>query len=79
MTTAPKLSAQAKRENARRKRQARATLDAYAEITGQHREDDETLLCDLLADCMHLMGRESVEGRLFMAGEHYEAEARGEE
>jgi hypothetical protein len=39
-----------------------------------HLESDETLLCDLLADCMHLMGREAVEGRLFMAGEHYEAE-----
>ena len=78
MTTAPKLSAKANRENARRRKQARRALDAYAEITGQHREGDETLLCDLLADCMHLLGRESVEGRLFMAGEHYEAEARGE-
>lgn len=75
----PKLPAKAKRENARRRKQARRVLDAYAEITGQHREDDETLLCDLLADCMHLLGRESVEGRLFMAGEHYEAEARGED
>ena len=79
MTTAPKLTAQANRENARRRRLTRRVLDAYADITGQHREDDETLLCDLLADCMHLMGREAVEGRLFMAGEHYEAEARGGE
>ena len=81
MTTTPKLSAQAKRENARRKRQARAALDAYAEMMGPHMhlESDETLLCDILADCMHLMGREAVEGRLFMAGEHYEAEARGED
>lgn len=76
-----KLSAKAKRENARRKRQARAALDAYAEMMGPHMhlESDETLLCDLLADCMHLLGRESVEGRMFMAGEHYEAEAKGEE
>ena len=81
MKTAPKLSAKAKRENARRKRQARAALDAYAEMMGPHMhlESDETLLCDLLADCMHLMGREAGEGRLFMAGEHYEAEARGED
>lgn len=81
MKTAHKLSAQAKRENARRKRQARAVLDAYAEMMGPHMhlESDETLLCDILADCMHLMGREAVEGRLFMAAEHYEAEARGED
>lgn len=81
MTTKPKLSAQAKRENARRKRQARAVLDAYAEMMGPHMhlESDETLLCDILADCMHLMGREAVEGRLFMACEHYEAESRGED
>jgi hypothetical protein len=44
-----------------------------------HLESDETLLCDILADCMHLMGREAVEGRLFMAGEHYEAERTGQE
>ena len=74
-----KPTTKAARENARRKRQARETLNAYAEITKQQREADETNLCDLLADCMHLMGREAVEGRLFMAGEHYEAEARGEE
>ena len=80
MTTEPiKLPAKAKRENARRKRQARAALDAYAQITRQYGEDDETLLCDLLADCMHLMGRESVEGRVYWAAEHYEAEARGED
>lgn len=81
MTTAPKLSAKAKRENIERRKQARKMLDAYAEMMGPHMhlESDETLLCDLLADCMHLLGRESVEGRMFMAGEHYEAEARGEE
>jgi hypothetical protein len=79
MTTAPKLSAEGRRLLSRRKRNARQALDAYAQITGQHGEDDETLLCDLVADCIHLMGREAVEGRLSMAGEHYEAEARGEE
>ena len=81
MTTTPKLTASQKRENLARRKQARKTLDAYADMMGPHMhlESDETLLCDLLADCMHLMGREAVEGRLFMAGEHYEAEARGEE
>ena len=81
MTTTPKLTASQKRENIARRKQARKTLDAYAEMMGPHMhlESDETLLCDLVADCMHLMGREAVEGRLFMAGEHYEAEARGEE
>ena len=79
MTTAPKLTRTQQRENAARRKQARKALDAYAAITGQHWEDDETLLCDLLADCMHLMGREAVEGRMFMASEHYEAERRGEE
>lgn len=76
-----KLSAKANRENIERRKQARKMLDAYAEMMGPHMhlESDETLLCDLLADCMHLMGREAVEGRLFMAGEHYEAEARGED
>jgi hypothetical protein len=74
-----KPTTKAARENERRKRQARETLNAYAEITKQQRETDETNLCDLLADCMHLMGREAVEGRLFMAGEHYKAEAKGEE
>jgi hypothetical protein len=42
-------------------------------------EDDETMLCDMLADFMHLMGREAVEGRMFMAAEHYEAERTGQE
>ena len=81
MTAAPKLTAGQKRENIARRKQARKILDAYADMMGPHMhlESDETLLCDLLADCMHLMGREAVEGRLFMAGEHYEAEARGEE
>ena len=81
MTTTPKLTASQKRENLARRKQARKTLDAYADMMGPHMhlESDDTLLCDLLADCMHLMGREAVEGRLFMAGEHYEAEARGEE
>ena len=79
MTTTPNLTASQKRENLARRKQARKMLDAYADMMGPHMhlESDETLLCDLLADCMHLMGRESVEGRLFMAGEHYEAEARG--
>jgi len=79
MKTAPKLTRTQQRENADRRKQARKLLGAYAAITGQHREDDETLLCDLLADCMHLMGRESVEGRVYWAAEHYEAERRGEE
>ena len=81
MTTAPKLSAKANRDNLARRKQARKTLDAYADMMGPHMhlESDETLLCDILADCMHLMGREAVEGRLFMAGEHYEAEAKGED
>jgi hypothetical protein len=74
-----KPTTKAARENARRKRQAREALSAYAEITKQQREADETNLCDLLADCMHLMGREAVEGRMFMAGEHYEAETKGED
>ena len=81
MTTTPKLTASQKRENIARRKQARKMLDAYADMMGPHMhlESDETLLCDLLADCMHLMGREAVEGRLFMAGEHYEAERTGQE
>ena len=81
MTTAPKLPRKQQRENAARRKQARKALDAYAGIIGAviGLEDDETLLCDLLADCMHLMGRESVEGRVYWAAEHYEAERRGEE
>ena len=81
MATTPNLTASQNRDNLARRKQARKTLDAYADMMGPHMhlESDETLLCDLLADCMHLMGREAVEGRLFMAGEHYEAEARGEE
>ncbi len=79
MTTKPKLSAEGRRLLSLRKRNARQALDAYAQITGQQGEDDETLLCDLLADCMHLMGRDSVDGRTYWAAEHYEAEARGED
>lgn len=81
MTTEPKLTASQNRDNLARRKQARKILDAYADMMGPHMhlESDETLLCDLLADCMHLMGREAVEGRLFMAGEHYEAEAKGED
>jgi hypothetical protein len=75
------MTTKATRENIARRKHARKILDAYAEMMGPHMhlESDETLLCDLLADCMHLMGREAVEGRLFMAGEHYEAEAKGED
>ena len=81
MATTPNLTASQNRDNLARRKQARKTLDAYADMMGPHMhlESDETLLCDLLADCMHLMGCEAVEGRLFMAGEHYEAEARGED
>jgi hypothetical protein len=81
MTTTPKLTRTQQRENAARRKQARKALDAYAAILGASMqfEDDETLLCDLLADCMHLMGRESVEGRVYWAAEHYEAERSGEE
>ncbi len=80
MTTAPKLTRTQQRENAARRKQARKALDAYAAILGASArfEDDETLLCDLLADCMHLMGREAVEGRMWMAAEHYEAERTGQ-
>jgi methanogenic corrinoid protein MtbC1 len=78
MKTAPKLPRKQQRENAARRKQARKALDAYAEITDIG-EDDETMLCDMLADMMHLLGRGAVEGRMFMAAEHYEAERRGEE
>jgi methanogenic corrinoid protein MtbC1 len=78
MTTAPNLTAKQKRENAERAGHARQTLEAYSEITDIG-EDDETMLCDMLADFMHLMGREAVEGRMFMAAEHYEAERTGQE
>jgi hypothetical protein len=75
------MTTKATRENIARRKQARKILDAYADMMGPHMhlESDETLLCDLLADCMHLMGREAVEGRLSMAGEHYEAETKGED
>ncbi len=81
MKTAPKLTRKQQRENAARRKQARKALDAYAGIIGAviGLEDDETMLCDMLADMMHLLGRETVEGRMFMATEHYEAERRGEE
>ena len=81
MATTPNLTASQNRDNLARRKQARKTLDAYADMMGPHMhlESDETLLCDILADCMHLMGREAVEARLFMAGEHYEAEAKGED
>ncbi len=81
MTTAPKLPRKQQRENAARRKQARKALDAYAGIIGAviGLEDDETMLCDMLADMMHLLGRGAVEGRMFMAAEHYEAERRGEE
>jgi hypothetical protein len=78
MKTAPKLTAKQRRENAARAAHARQTLEAYAEITDIG-EDDETMLCDMLADFMHLMGREAVEGRMLMAAEHYEAERTGQE
>ena len=74
----PKLTAKQKRENAERAGHARQTLEAYSEITDIG-EDEETMLCDMLADFMHLMGREAVEGRMWMAAEHYEAERTGQE
>ena len=77
MTTAPKLSAQAKRDNTRRKRQGREGLALYAKVVKQTEEDNETNLSDLLADCMHLMGPEAVEDCLRRGAMYYEAEARG--
>ncbi len=44
-----------------------------------HLESDETLLSDILADCMHLMGPEAVKDCLRRGTMHYEAEARGED
>jgi hypothetical protein len=79
MTTAPKLTTKATRENARRKRQAREALAAYAKVVGQQTEDRETNLLDLLADLMHLMGPETVQDCLRRGTMHYEAEARGED
>lgn len=76
---APKLSAEANRENARRKRQAREVLAHYAEITDQEEESPTTLLGDLLADCFHLLGPVAVNQCVFMGSEHYEAEARGKD
>jgi hypothetical protein len=73
-----KLTAKQKRENAERSAHARQTLEAYSEITDIG-EDDATTLCDMLADFMHLLGREVVEGSIAMACEHYEAESRGQE
>jgi hypothetical protein len=78
MTTV-KLTTKATRENARRKRQARETLAAYAKAVGQETEDRETNLLDLLADLMHLMGPEAVEDCLRRGAMHYEAEAKGED
>jgi hypothetical protein len=78
MTTV-KLTTKATRENARRKRQARETLAAYAKAVGQEAEDRETNLLDLLADLMHLMGPEAVEDCLRRGAMHYEAEAKGED
>ena len=78
MTTI-KLTTKATRENARRKRQARETLAAYAKAVGQEAEDRETNLLDLLADLMHLMGPEAVEDCLRRGAMHYEAEAKGED
>lgn len=66
------------KSNRERMDHARQTLDAYADITDIG-EDDATTLCDFLTDCMHLLGREVVEGRVKMAAMHYEAEARGED
>jgi hypothetical protein len=79
MTTTPKLTTKATRENARRKRQAREALAAYAKVVGQQTEDRETNLLDLLADLMHLMGPETVQDCLRRGTMHYEAEARGED
>jgi hypothetical protein len=79
MTTTPKLTAKATRENARRKRQAREALAAYAKVVGQQTEDRETNLLDLLADLMHLMGPRDRPGLFAARHQHYEAEARGEE
>lgn len=77
--SAPKLTAKAKRENARRKRQAREVLAHYADMTGQEEEDHGTLLGDLLADCLHLLGPDVVARCMSTGSMHYEAEARGED
>jgi hypothetical protein len=79
MTTAPKLTRTQQRENARRRKQAAAILVQYAEIVGQEEEDRGTNLGDLLADCLHLMGAETVERCICTARTHYEAERTGQE
>jgi predicted nucleic acid-binding Zn-ribbon protein len=59
--------------NDERREHARQVLEAYSAITDIG-EDDATMLCDLLTDCMHLLGREAVEGQTRVAAVHYEAE-----
>jgi hypothetical protein len=54
-------------------------LALYAEDTEQLREDETSLLGDLLADCMHLIGPEAVETCMNTGRDHYEAETGGEE
>ena len=65
--------------NTARKRRAALMLALYAEDTEQLREDETSLLGDLLADCMHLIGPEAVETCMNTGRDHYEAETGGEE
>lgn len=74
-----RLTEKQQRENTARKRRAALMLALYAEDTEQLREDKTSLLGDLLADCMHLMGPDVVEMCMGTGREHYEAERRGEE
>ena len=74
-----RLTEKQQRENTARKRRGELMLALYAEETEQLREGKTSLLGDLLADCMHLLGPDAVEMCMSTAAEHYEAERTGQE
>lgn len=53
-------------------------LEDYNRLTGDPNADNHQALTDLLADAMHALGVDEVQGAFDMAQQHYEAEADGQ-
>lgn len=70
-----------KSNNDIRRSRAQSALTAYAQTRFDNElfDEDEADLRDLLADLMHLVGREEFNNALRMAEIHYEAELTGKE
>lgn len=64
-------------QNKSRAIRAQATIDQYMGQPTTEREDQETAVCDIIADCCHLLGPEAVHRALLAGIGHWTEESGG--